>query len=139
MANEAVIVSLGPQGGRPIRFTCASGTAITKGTILALTDPKTVTANTAYTDRFAGIAAADKANNDYSTTIAVYTDGLFDLRMGGAAATAGDIVLLSGANLISGASTTLVDYVAGRAVGKALETTVAGTSETIVVDIGQRF
>jgi len=78
MANEAVIIELF-NGGRPIRFTCADGTGIEKGTLLELTSPRTVIANTNDNAPIAGIAAAEKVASDGATEIAAYTDGIFDM------------------------------------------------------------
>ncbi len=77
MANEAVIIELF-NGGRPINFTCADNTGIEKGTIMELTGDRTVSANTNANAPLVGIAAAEKVADDGSTTIPVYTDGIFD-------------------------------------------------------------
>lgn len=103
MANEAVIISLGFDGGNVIRRTCADGTTISKGTLLILSDANLVIASNAYTisESWGGIAAADKLANDGSTTIPVYTSGVFDLTNSAAPAIAvGRMVVMSGANLI---------------------------------------
>ena len=135
MADEAVIIELaGQPKGMPINFTCASGTAIAKGTILKLTDPNTVAASTASTDRFAGIAATEKSATDYSTTIGVWTCGKFDLKCSGAVINAGDYVITSGANLIGPCSSWDTD--SGAIIGKAGESAAAGTAETIAVYVG---
>ena len=130
MANEAVIIELLGDKGNPVRFTCASGTAIVKGTIMELSEPRTVTANNGAADIFAGIASAEKTANDGASSIACYTKGIFDLYSGGAAITAGDLVITSGANTIKTAAT----WASGALVGKALETASAG--EVIAVAVG---
>ncbi len=79
MANEAVIIELF-NGGRPIRYTCADGATIAKGAIAVVTDPRTVIAHTAAADSpCVGIVAQEKVASDGATTVAVYTDGIFDL------------------------------------------------------------
>ena len=132
MANEAVIVDLGPNGGSPYQFTVADGATIEKGTLLKFTDPRTAAANSAIRDRFAGIAAAEKVASDGATTLAVYTEGIFDLNIVGGVV-AGDTVILSGANTLrSGAGLTAAS--GEMFVGIALED-AAVTAETILVKL----
>jgi len=135
MANEAVIIEL-PESETPIYYTCADGTNISRMTLLKLTDPRTASASTAKGDYFAGIAYADKVANDGSTRIGAYVRGIFDLTANDTI-TAGQLVVLSGANLICAATpTSLSGQNLGLAVGKALESSAAGTSEAIAVAIG---
>ena len=98
MANEAVVIELGPLGGNPVRRTCASGTAITKGTLMALNDPNTAIAASTLGQIFAGIAAADKSASDFATTIPCWTAGVFDITGAGAGVGVGKLVVMSGAN-----------------------------------------
>ena len=89
MAAEAVIIELiGKVPGCPIRYTCADGAAIAKGTLLELdVDPRTVTAHSGIDKPIVGIAAHEKVIDDGSTTIAVYTNGIFDMTAAAAGAT----------------------------------------------------
>ena len=87
MANEAVIIELF-NGGRPIQYTCADGTGIAKGTILQISGDRTVSAHSDADQPIAGIAAAEKVASDGATTIAVYTDGIFDITAAAAGVTA---------------------------------------------------
>lgn len=133
MANEAVIIELLGNGGDPIRYTCADS-AIAKGTLLKITDPRTAVATGADNDPFAGIAAAEKVSGDGATTIAAYTHGIFDLLDSGAGITAGERVSIKAANSIAkvaGADQLFSD------VGIALET--AGAGEVIAVLVGSGF
>ena len=122
MANEAVIIEL-INGGTPVRRTVADGTTISKGTLLKLADPNTASASSANADVFGGIAAADKLANDGSTTLAAWTDGVFDIKAGSATFSAGAMVKLSGANLVSAALA--ADLLTGTVVGFAEETASA--------------
>lgn len=131
MANEAVIIEL-IDGGRPIRFTCADGAGIEKGTLLKLADPRTASATSADNDPFCGIAAAEKVASDGSTSIAAYTCGIFDLKDSGAGITAGATVNIGGANLIIASAA--ADLLTGSVVGRALET--AAADEVIAVAVG---
>ena len=92
--------------GNPITYTCASGTAIAKGTLLQLSDPMTVSAHSGVAQPIAGIAAMDKANNDYSTTISVWTDGIFDMKASGATLIGQGVTAGATGNTISGAIAT---------------------------------
>jgi len=89
MTNEAVKVELTNSTGFPRRYACASGAAITKGTLLKLTDPRTAAAadatGAAAAVPCAGIAAMDKSiTNDDSNTITAWTDGVFECIASGA-------------------------------------------------------
>ena len=135
MANEA---SIRHQMSPPISFTCADGTAIAKGTLLQLTDPRTVSATSADGEFFIGVAAADKIANDGRTQIAVYVDGIFDITTvaSPAAIVAGEPVKIAGANLIDLADDSTIGN-ASEVVGVALETVTATSQETIQVMIGR--
>ena len=136
MANEAVTIELhGRPEGEGVRFTCADSVGIEKGTLLYFVDPRTASgSHVASTgNAFAGVAAAEKVASDGSVAITAYTKGIFDLTTSaGVGITAGQIVSLSGANLIKTA--TEAEIAAGGAIGKALETATA--SEVIAVAVG---
>lgn len=87
MADEAVIIELF-DGGRPITYICADGAGIPKGTLLQISADRTVSAHSDVDQPIAGIAAHEKVASDGSTTIAVYTDGVFDLTAAAAGVTA---------------------------------------------------
>lgn len=87
MANEATIIELLGNKGDPIRYTCADGNAIAKGALLVITDPRTVVVHSGADQPIAGIAAAEKVASDGSTTIAVYTNGIFDITAAAAGVT----------------------------------------------------
>lgn len=87
MTNEAVIIELF-NGGRPIRYSCADATLIPKGSLLQINSDRTVLIHAAVDKPIAGIAAHEKVASDGSTTISVYTDGIFDLTAAAAGVTA---------------------------------------------------
>lgn len=134
MANEAVKVELTNGTGNPRSFTCAAGTAITKGALLTLTDPRTVAtvSDTPAAAGYicAGIASMDKDSTDTSTRISVWTDGVFDILASGAI-TAGYPVKSCGGNRVIAASVN--DVTSGAILGYALET--AADAEVINVRI----
>lgn len=133
MADEAVIIELLGNGGDPINYTVADGTGIEKGTVLELEDPKTAKKVSGAGVVIAGIAAAEKVASDGSTTLAVYTNGIFELKCGAAeTATLGSFVRSAGSDNTITVATTL-DNETGKAIGKALET--GGNSEVILVRV----
>jgi hypothetical protein len=93
--NEAIKVELTNSTGNPRRFTCADGTAISKGILLQLTDARTASASVTEADILAGIAAMDKEANDGATSITVWTDGIFEMKASGAI-TVGSPVISAG-------------------------------------------
>ncbi len=131
MANEAVIIELF-NGGRPISFTCADGTGIEKGTLMELQDPRVVIANTNDAKPLVGIAAMEKVANDGSTTISVYTDGIFDVLTDSGSDSAGALVANSATeNTVETADA--ADILAGAVLGKLLED--AGNAEVAAVRV----
>ena len=133
MANEAVIIEL-MNGGRPIRFTCADGATIEKGTLMELTSPRTVIANTTDNAPVVGIAAAEKVANDGATTIAVYTDGIFDMLTDSGTDAVGSLMANSATeNTIQGADA--ADLIQGSVVGKVLETCTDGGTHAVRINL----
>lgn len=133
MANEAVIIELLGNKGDPIRYTVADGTAIAKGTLMYLSGDRTISAHSAQGQDFAGIAASEKVASDGQTTLAVYTNGIFDLTDSSATMSLGDMAKLSGtANMIMTADDNTAQQ-APEYVGKVLE--AAGASEVVAVRV----
>ena len=132
--SGAEIVELLGNRGEIIDMTVANETAISKGTLMALSDPRTGTANTGNGQPFAGIASADKEITDGAVNLGVHTKGIFDLTVeSGSPILAGDWVKMSGANTI--AKVILgSDLSKGAVVGKALED--ASADEVIEVAVG---
>lgn len=129
MTREAVKVELTNSTGFIRRYTVADGTAIAKGAYMKLTDPRTAilmdAASAAATLPAAGIASADKEASDGSTSLGLWTDGIFEGVASGAITLGAPIVFITG-NYIAQAPA-----VASGAViaGYALET--ASDAETI--------
>jgi|TARA_Y100000310_G_C20649682_1_gene798663 hypothetical protein len=132
MANEAVIIELLGDGGDVVQFTVADGAGIEKGTLMQISsDPRTITASSADGEIFVGVAAAEKVASDGSTTLGVYTHGIFDMTVDGTnTATLGNYLKLDGANLVSDADEAGAQGVSEQ-VGMSLET--GATSEVIAV------
>jgi hypothetical protein len=133
MANEAVIVELLGDKGDPIRYTCAEAVTIAKGTILKLADPRTVSATAAADDPVAGIAAAEKVGGDGATTIAAYTNGIFDLKESNAGGLlVGVSCAIAGANIVTESDAN--DLLQSSTVGMCLEAIgAAGTGAVRVL------
>ena len=131
MTAEAIIVELLGNGGDPVRYIVDETVTIEKGTILKFSaDPRTVAAATADGDLIAGIAAAEKVANDGATTLAVYTNGIFDLQCDtGGTAVLGEPVKVTGTNLIDVADDATIQK-AEEVVGYALET---GTNNKVIM------
>lgn len=86
MANEWVKVELygANNDGNPRRYTIADGLAVSKGSTLELTDPRSVILSTGTSAVCAGIAAEDHLPSVGVTSIAVWTDGIFEATASGA-------------------------------------------------------
>jgi len=87
MANEAVIIELF-NGGRPISYIVADGTAIPKGTLMEISADRTIQAHSGADEAIAGIACTEKVISDGSVRLSVWTDGIFDITAAAAGVTA---------------------------------------------------
>lgn len=124
MASGAIKVELTNSTGNPRRYAVASGVAIAKGTLLKLIDVAGIrTASAAVTLECpcAGIAAMDKsATNDDSTSISVWTDGIFEMIASGAIAVGNQVMSAGGVlNQVIAASAAASG---AKVLGYALET-----------------
>jgi len=127
MADEAIIVELLGNKGDPIRYTCADGTAIPKGSIMELTSPRTAKVASAVDTPIVGIAASEKVANDGQTSIACYTNCIVQLKCATTQCEIGDQVSLAAADNTVALMTTL-DMEKGWTVGTALETIGVGNT-----------
>ena len=117
-----------------MQFTCANATTILKGTLLELTSPRTVIANTNDNAPVVGIAAAEKVADDGATTISAYTDGIFDMLTDTGTDAVGAMMANSATeNTIQGADAT--DVIQGSVVGKVLETCTNGGTHAVRVNL----
>ena len=133
MANEAVTIELLGNKGDPIRYTVVDGVTIEKGTIMEMEDNRTAKKISAANKPIAGIAAAEKVANDGATTIAVYTNGIFDLTIGSGQVTViGSDVVSNGSDNTIDTFDTLDDEL-GYVIGKSLET--GGNDEVVAVRV----
>lgn len=133
MANEAV---LRDRLEHAINFTCADGTAIEKGTLLKLTDPRTASASDGAGDVLAGIAMEEKEASNGITSIGVIRKGIFDMYCSGACPV--------GAPVMSAGVDNEVKIASGNASGAAilgymLEAGADTETAQVFVDIGGGF
>ena len=88
MTYEATAVELYGAHGDSVGYTCADTAGIEKGAILSLLSPRTAsgatTADGIAGKPCAGIANAEKVINDGSTSLGVYTNGIFNCYASGA-------------------------------------------------------
>lgn len=123
MADEAVIIELhgDDNSGDVIRYTVADATAISKGTLCTINTANTAVATSVADSSFAGIASTDKEASDGAVTLGFFTKGKFDLTNATSSEiVAGDLVAISGANLIKRAIA--ANVISGAIIGKSLET-----------------
>lgn len=136
MANEAL---LRDRLTDPIDFTVADGTAITKGAVLKMTDPRTAILTSGLGDAIAGIAARDKVASDGRTRLAVFTKGIFDMTASGSI-TVGQHVISAGNTspnfvIFSGGAASGA-YSGASIIGYALETASDGEVIQVMVNVG---
>lgn len=130
MANEAQCIETPT---RFARYTVSDATAVPIGTLMSLWADNSITASTG-ADVFAGIAWEEKTLSDGITEMTVAKNGTWDITCNAnAGMTLGNIVSLSGANLIK--SATEAEMIIGKIVGKLEETATA--SEVVRVKVGE--
>ena len=122
--SGAVIIELLGQRGDPVRYTCDNtNPSISKGDLLFLVDPRKASGANLATGAAAGIAAADKESADGSTSISVYTNGIFDIVTGANGVGIGSLLRISGGNYLAAA--TAAQLLSGMVLCKALEDGIA--------------
>lgn len=77
------VAELKQRRSNPTSFTVATGTAIPKGTIMELTDPRTAIAMSASGSVVAGILARDFVAGQLLTEAPLFTDGIFAILVSG--------------------------------------------------------
>ena len=134
MVREAVKIEPSDAQAATRRYTVASNAAIVIGTFLTLSDPRTVASNTTTGAIFAGFAAMEKKNDDYSIAISAYTDGIFKCTASGAIAVGDLLKTAAPGNYVMTWTGTLASNAI--IVGKALET--AADEDTLLVELNVR-
>lgn len=117
----------------PIDFTVADGNGIEKGTLLAMTDPRTAIAVSASGSAVAGIAAREKIASDGRVKLAVYRKGIFDMYASGAFSVGDPLAAAGFQNQVKLALST----VSGAGIiGHALETATDQEVVQVYLDVG---
>ena len=135
MANEAV---LDVEYSVPVPFTIGNAAAVEKGATLRLLDPMTLSGSgfaAGGNDVFGGIASVEKIANDGVTSLGVYRDGRFKVKLSGSCS-AGDALTLGDSvdvNYFKKATNTLAGLSGANVAAIALET--GTTDQTIFVEI----
>ena len=133
MANEVQIIELLGNNGDQVSFTCATGTAIAKGAILKMTDPRTCIINSGAGNVLCGITAFEKSATDGVTQMSVITNCIGRCYVeAGKTVTLGSCVRVAATVNQIEASTSL-DQETGKALGVSLETGAA--TELVAVRI----
>lgn len=136
MAREAVLRDTNIKTSK--RFTCATSTAIPKGTYLKVADPYTASASTGTADVFIGFAHADVNNSTdtaFNTETSVTADkgGIYELVASGSITVGDYVVTAAPGNYVMKATAAQSTSTQRVIVGVALET--ASDGETINVEV----
>ncbi len=145
LGPKAIILDTLTPYSKIATFSCADGNALSKGTLVELWDPFTVSKASAYTlstsstsGAFIGLVTRDKEANDGSTQVPVLLEGRADMRCSGAV-TKGTYVYCAGNDEVreltaafnaAVSNATGVALLNGMAVGIALET---GADQEVIV------
>ena len=125
-------------GINPQDFTVADATAIEKGDICMLVDPRTASGASVISGQMiAGVAAAEKVANDGAVNVSLHRFGIWDASYSGAAGcAAGDTLMASDDNHVTKASK-IVGHASGASIiGHALEDAAAGELFEFELKIG---
>jgi len=136
MAREAVLRDTKVQTSK--RYTCATSTAIVKGTFLKLSGDQTVSASTGTGDIFKGFAHADVNNSTDSsfnteTNITADKGGIYELVASGSITLGAYVKTAAPGNYVMQALDSDMTASISRIVGVANET--ASDGETINVEV----
>lgn len=134
MADEAIIVELLGNKGDPIRYKIGDSLSIEKGSLMEIKAGavREVIQSTNVDVPIAGIAAHEKVANDGQTSMAVYTNGIFQMKCITTQLEIGDYASASATDNNLTLSSTL-DLEKGWTVGYAMETIATGATGMIRV------
>jgi len=120
--------------GEPLPFTVADGTGIEKGSLCALTDPRTASAVGAATEDqiIAGVLAREKVASDGRTQSAVFRNGWFEATSSGVIFI-GDRLVSAGGNTVQRANN--ASFSGTAFLGTSLEETTDGERFLMELDI----
>lgn len=127
MANEAVLVQ---EYSLPVNFTCADGTGIEQGAICKLSDPMTAALSDGDEDYIAGIVQTEKIASDGTTSVSLYRDGIFRMKLSGSVTAGQTVAKAANSNVVKVADATCVG---SKTLGIALEDGTEG--ESILIEL----
>ena len=133
MVREIKKVELTNGDGFPRRYTVASNVAITKGTLLSLDDGRIAAIDPLHGEAIAGIANQAKSASDFSTSIAVWTDGVFECAASGTITRGVGVIAAGVDNMVFAASSLTLAASGAAVIGYAMDT--AADEETINIRI----
>jgi len=129
MANEWTKVELegSNNDGGVRRYTIADGTSVSKGALLALSDPRTAGPSTGALAPYCGVASEEHLANVGVTTISCWTNGIFSV-------TASEAIGI-GVDLSGAENNTVTESIAAASgaqiIGYSLEEATAGGTFTM--------
>jgi hypothetical protein len=136
MANEHTLII---QTTIPKSFTVADGVAITKGTVLKLTDPNTASASAAANDTVAGIAYTDKIASNGITQLAVVTGPGDEFRaIASGSITVGDALVTAIGPTSNYLASAGLNVSGSAIIGTSRESATVGETFRYVLNIGGR-
>ena len=123
MVQEWVKVELlGPnRDGEPRRFAVADSTNVSKGQLLQLTDPRTVSNILVYGAATAGVALFEKVAGDGETSMSCLTQGIFEVTASNALVIDAEVGMAVEDNEVIP-----MTLVSGSIIGRILETASLG-------------
>lgn len=132
MAVATEVTLLG-NAGDPVEYTIAD-TAFPKGTLMYLSANNTMAASTTNGQFFVGVLCAEKVSGDGKVKASVWTHGIFIMTGSATTASAGNTVMLDGANTVGKADE---DTIAkrGEIVGLALEDIGSGGTGEVLINL----
>jgi len=135
MANEAVKVELfgANNDGQPVRYTVPDNVNISIGTLLKIVTPRTASAALTNFSPVAGIAAMEKIAGDGSTSISVWTQGVFDITSSLAITQGAPVGVTGGVGTFANSIITTPTTSGAVTMGYAMDT--AGTEDVINVRV----
>ena len=120
-----------------VPFTCADGTAITKGSVVRLADPFTVAATTANEDLVIGVTKEDKIASNGITKTSVYMRGIFKATLSGTVSVGDPLGAVLGLNRLQTLDISGQTLSGQRCIGTALESTTDGQTGLVFINVQQ--
>lgn len=114
-------------------WDCASGTLISKGTILTFSSARTAIAASSAAQIFAGVSSADKSASDYSTRTGCWENGILEMYCSGVGV-AGMKVVTDADNKVRPASNTDVTSSRQLIVGVLLKSATNARTQVRVLN-----